>query len=526
MSNNSNIIIINNFIDDKVPDYSLSDLEAMYSKYTTGSDSDQKLSDSYSVEIWGNSVISMYQIMKNKLSDNSNSEDNPISIDIDSSSTDQEINSYKAQVNTEIAIDKDPVRILNRKLEMNDINDDNLYESGVLSEFNKSIDYIPHDYREDIPTIVPFLSYDEYVSYTGDNSMTAVEYATRFDENQLGSFDKLRSLYNENKNFEKFGKIAVISNPYQRILPNEFKKSSNDYDFIFTYYNEDLKKEVQGWISNKYFQGNLSKKIEIYYISYENGFADEKLLHDVKNQLEISYILRQCSIVLIIYLIFAFIYILSWSKDDGFKKEYLLWLWEIFIGKYENVNKNKIPYSIKNFTIAFYDIWIYLKSKIAFKIVILYIVLNPILNLSFLYFGYFDTSKIEDSKIAQNLKTTQKQYINRLEKSDDFLHLFKDDKSYFIIISKNKEIKTSYFGLMIPTYDYALRVSWEYENDKEKLKDIISNLNPMALEEFSFWKIVLYPTYLPIYSYNNENRVHPKLAYFRDIQNMILEDKK
>ena len=79
---------------------------------------------------------------------------------------------------------------------------------------------------------------------------------------------------------------------------------------------------------------------------------------------------------------------------------------------------------------------------------------------------------------------------------------------------------------MIPTYDYALRVSWEYENDKEKLKDIISNLNPMALEEFSFWKIVLYPTYLPIYNYNNENRVHPELAYFRDIQNMILEDKK
>lgn len=333
-------------------------------------------------------------------------------------------------------------------------------------------------------------------------------------------------LYNENKNFEKFGKIAVISNPYQRILPNEFKKSSNDYDFIFTYYNEDLKKEVQGWISNKYFQGNLSKKIEIYYISYENGFSNTKLVEDVKNELTFSYILKQCSLIIVIYLIFAFVYILSWSKDDGFKKEYLLWLWEIFIGKYKKNKLNKIPYSIKNFRLAFYDIWIYLKSKIAFKIVILYIVLNPILNLSFLYFGYFDTSKIEDSKIAQNLKTTQKQYINTLEKSDDFLHLFKDNKSYFIIISKNKEIKTSYFGLMIPTYDYALRVSWEYENDKEKLKDIISNLNPMALEKFSFWKIVLYPTYLPIYSYNNENRVHPKLAYFRDIQNMILEDKK
>jgi hypothetical protein len=72
---------------------------------------------------------------------------------------------------------------------------------------------------------------------------------------------------------------------------------------------------------------------------------------------------------------------------------------------------------------------------------------------------------------------------------------------------------------MIPTYDYALRVSWEYENDKEKL-------NPMALEEFSFWKIILYPAYLPIYNYNNENRVHHELAYFRDIQNMILENNK
>lgn len=334
------------------------------------------------------------------------------------------------------------------------------------------------------------------------------------------------NLYIENKNFENFGKIASISNPYQRVLPNEFKKSTNNYDFIFTYYNEDLKKEVQGWISDKYFEDNLTKKIEIYYITYENGFSDEKLVNDVKNQLTFSYILKQCSIVVVIYLIFAFIYILSWSKDEGFKKVYFLWLWEIFIGKYEKEKSNKIPYSIKNFQIAFYDIWFYLKSKIVFKLLAFYLILNPILNLSFLYFDFFNTPKIEDSKFAQKLEINQKQYINSLEKSDDFLHIFKDEKSYFLVVSKSKEIKNSYFGVMIPTYDYALRVSWEYENDKEKLKNIISNLNPMSFEEFSFWQIILYPAYLPFYNYNNENRVHPELAYFRDIQEVILRDLK
>ena len=333
------------------------------------------------------------------------------------------------------------------------------------------------------------------------------------------------NLYIENKNFEKFGKITLISNPYQRVLQNEFKKSANNYDFIFNYYNEDLKKEVQGWISNKYFDENLSKKIEIYYITYENTYGKEKLVNDVKNELTFFYILKQCSFIIVIYLIFALVFLFSWSKDDGFKKEYFYWLWEIFIGKYEKT-KNKIHYSLENFKLAFYDIWSYLKLKIVFKIAVFYLVLNPILNLSFLYFGYFDTSKIEDSKIAQKLEINQKQYINSLEKNDDFLHLFKNEKSYFLVISKNKEIKNNYFGLMIPTYDYALRVSWEYENDEKKLKDIISNLNPMAFKEFSFWQIIFYPAYLPFYNYNNENRVHPELAYFRDIQELILRDIK
>jgi hypothetical protein len=343
---------------------------------------------------------------------------------------------------------------------------------------------------------------------------------------QITIFYNQYNLYNENKKFKEFGKIAIISNPYQRVLPNEFKKSSNDYDFIFTYYNEDFKKEVQGWISDKYYQGNLSKKIAIYYLSYENGFSDTKLVEDIEKELTFSYIIKQCSLLIVIYLIFGLIFILFWSKENGFKNEYLLWLWEIFIGKYEKENSSRIPYSIKNFKLAFYDIWIYLKSKIFFKILAIYLILNPILNLCFFYFGYFDTSRIEDSSFVQNLKIDSKQYINTLEKDDNFIHIFKDMESYFIVISKNKEIKSNYFGLMIPTYDYVLRVSWEYEDNKEKLKDIISNLNSMGFEELNFWQNILYPTYLPIYNYNNANRIHPQLAYFRDIQNMILENKK
>lgn len=335
------------------------------------------------------------------------------------------------------------------------------------------------------------------------------------------------NLYNENKKFETLAKIAIISNPYQRVLEKDFPKYHNEYDFIFDYYNDDLKKVIQGWISNKYFQGNLYKKIEIYYITYENGFADEKLVDDVKNQLSISYILTQCSLIIIIYFIFALLFLFSWSKNEGFKKEYFLWLWELFIGKFDNLNKNKrIPYTIKNFKIAFNDIWQYLKSKKIFRFLALYIILNPLLNLSFLLFGTFNTQKIEDSSFAQNLKIQSDRYLNTLEINNEYIHVFKEDKNYFLVISEDKKIKNSYFGMMYPSYDYALRVSWEYENSKEKLLDIIKNLNSMSFKEFSYIEILIYPSYLPLYKYNNENRIHPQLAYFRDMQNLILKEKE
>ena len=199
MASDPNIVIINDFKDN--PNYTLPELEDMYNKFNALSDSYQNLSNTYSVQIWGSSIISMYQAMKNKLLSIQPSAD-PVDapVIINPSSTDQGLKGYINQVSSEV---EDPVKILTRKIEINNTENANLYESAVLEDFNKSLKYIPHDYKEDIPQITPFLSYDEYVSYTGDDSLTAEEYVTRFDKDPLNSFDNLRQLYRENKTDRK-----------------------------------------------------------------------------------------------------------------------------------------------------------------------------------------------------------------------------------------------------------------------------------------------------------------------------------
>ena len=203
MNKDNTIFIINPF--GPGSEYSTTTLDDIYNGYLSTSDMSQKLSNNYSVQLWGKSVPEMYQIMKNQL------ESMYGDANIIPSSSDETLDDYKKQVSSEV-ISQDPVRILTRKLEMCNLSNANLYESAVLEDFNKSVEYIPHNYNEDIPQITPFLNYNEYMKIYPECNLTPESYILQFSDNELNSYDKLRSLYNENNSEEllKYGWNPIV----------------------------------------------------------------------------------------------------------------------------------------------------------------------------------------------------------------------------------------------------------------------------------------------------------------------------
>ena len=62
-----NIVIINDFISDEVPDYEMDDLLQAYDRYTRSSNNYKVYSNEYSLQIWGKTVPEMFTYMRSKL---------------------------------------------------------------------------------------------------------------------------------------------------------------------------------------------------------------------------------------------------------------------------------------------------------------------------------------------------------------------------------------------------------------------------------------------------------------------------
>lgn len=156
------IVIINDFIDDYHMDYDLEELERMYRKHR-GNIYDHKIrSDYYSVQIWGKNVDSMYTYMKAKILNMID----PVSKSdgIELSATDKELNNYKMDLQ-KAEDEKDRLRILRQKAYSRiGSNNLSLYEQTVLEGYFDKIKVLGHTYRQGMPGVVPFLTYDEYVN--------------------------------------------------------------------------------------------------------------------------------------------------------------------------------------------------------------------------------------------------------------------------------------------------------------------------------------------------------------------------
>lgn len=151
-------VIICDFIDDDHPDYTINDLNNLFAKYNSSNTEHRTHSDEYSVQIWGRSVFGMYSYMKQKF-EILDTKDQDIEFVPDKN--DQDITNYTRTIETESG---DDLQLMIRKMDCYNTSPiRSLYESKVLEQFGDKIKVGNKTYRQDLPGVVPFLTYTEYL---------------------------------------------------------------------------------------------------------------------------------------------------------------------------------------------------------------------------------------------------------------------------------------------------------------------------------------------------------------------------
>lgn len=152
-----NIVIIDPFVNDDCPDYTLEDLEDKMNRYLASPDSMKDISDQYSLQLWGYNVMNMYRIMKNKF-DSEISRDDMIHINSES------------HIITDIH-ENDTLSLMLRKLDCmcpkDSLLEEALYER-TAEEIDKKLGDFCVKYDCEIPMVVPYLSPTEYHELTGE----------------------------------------------------------------------------------------------------------------------------------------------------------------------------------------------------------------------------------------------------------------------------------------------------------------------------------------------------------------------
>ena len=210
------LVVINDFLDDRHPDYTPEDLEAKYNKYLNSNPDKKRLSDSYSMKIWGDSVFNMYTAMKAKfdtLKDPKAEDDTSIQ-EFVPSKEDQDLENFKNTVMDEFAINNDNLEMLVRKFECLDSNKSrSLYENYVLEQFGKTIKVGKYTYRQDMPGVMPFLTYYEYLHNTNglDEKKLVGGRAFQYVLNKIHSREELKEAWNAG---DKEKLLELGWNPY------------------------------------------------------------------------------------------------------------------------------------------------------------------------------------------------------------------------------------------------------------------------------------------------------------------------
>lgn len=169
MRNNPYIIIINDFIEGEIPDYTEQDLFDMYEKFVMLPIDRQTESNSYSQSIWGCSVHDMYKKIKAKFT--------RVDIDELTSSTDKVLAAHGKKLQSSDFIQHELSRIDSLCITHNRT----LTESIILENHANKMVYIPNA----IPVgkdIVPYLTPDEYQDLNGVKIINPYSYVNIGDQ--------------------------------------------------------------------------------------------------------------------------------------------------------------------------------------------------------------------------------------------------------------------------------------------------------------------------------------------------------
>ena len=192
------VVMINDFVDDNNPDYTLEDLEQRYQMYLSANSDHRKKADNYSMEIWGRNVINMYAYMKSKFE--------TIAVVKDENSytptlEQQRLDSFRHTVMNESS--SDIVNSIVRSLDCYKKSDTrSVYESVILEQFGDTINLNGHSFRQDMPGVMPFLTYYEYLHNTRHLDQRKIHAKNPFCYvlNRINNKKNIEDLYNNHDN--------------------------------------------------------------------------------------------------------------------------------------------------------------------------------------------------------------------------------------------------------------------------------------------------------------------------------------
>lgn len=276
--NDRNIVIINDFLSDIEPDYTLKDLYKMYSRYESLPPNYKGFSNDYSMELWGRAVPEMFDYMKSKLE--SGRELDKEVVRIKRSRADSALVQYRNEMSEnakenflELSMKKIDCLTEHKSLSGFKVS----YESAVLESFAEEIDFKPSGYELDIPSVTPFFTYDKFVELTDTADITPFNYVTIDNQKQYYTVihDLQTKLANTGDKSIEEQIIKLGWNPYVKITAESMKYARE--------------KQIE-WF-------NLHEKCKIINLeNYTTNLSDDVLKEDV---FEENSILEPIFIVLV-----------------------------------------------------------------------------------------------------------------------------------------------------------------------------------------------------------------------------------
>lgn len=218
------IVLIPDWLNPKVPDYSHDELLKLYNDYLLANPDHKLIADSHSLKIWHKTVPDMYVYMRSKFhsfEDSQNAGD-PIPVEESAEFTpdlkDQALLNYRDTIAMEST---DDLSLMIRKLDCYSKHNVSLYESKVLESYGDKIRIGTKTYRADIPGVVPFLQYDEYANNPNGLDTRKVvggmfPYILSYDEKPKQRYQDLKDAWNNN---DKDKLLEMGWNPYVKPTP-------------------------------------------------------------------------------------------------------------------------------------------------------------------------------------------------------------------------------------------------------------------------------------------------------------------